>query len=175
MGPPCPPPPGSAPEEVKFMMSPHSQSSICIRTAQIVLVHMLSGCQVCDWGIQYHLCSTIVRAGGCKYSTSLILFFIHLTTSVLYQLLVWNWTPLIKQMFFTGDPQYNILVLVILVNFLRKEVTLDSRDKHTHTWCSVRLIVRDCYNYIPHRYEYTDMHSWIKLTAFQQWSHAGTI
>lgn len=62
-------------------------------------------------------------------------------------------------MFFTGDPQYNILVLVILVNFLRKEVTLDCRDKHTHTWCSVRLIVRDYYNYIPHCYEYTDMHS----------------
>ena len=28
-----------------------SQSSIC--TAQVVL----SGCQACDWGIQYHLCT----------------------------------------------------------------------------------------------------------------------
>ena len=31
--------------------------------------HILSGCQVCDWGIQYHLCSIyierIVRVGGC--------------------------------------------------------------------------------------------------------------
>ena len=26
--------------------------------------HILSGCQVCDWGIQYHLCSTYRRLWG---------------------------------------------------------------------------------------------------------------
>ena len=42
--------------------------TVTIVTVPVVAQHILSGCWLCDWGIQYHLCNTcrrlIVRVGG---------------------------------------------------------------------------------------------------------------